>query len=142
MFPKSFDSYIDKEITITGNMFLNAGSRTVVDGTIYDFTTIERSNSNVEKVESKKCKKTEIVLNGRITGKEKSKIEVPNVTINGTVNVDEIRVECILKLNSKAVLKAKTIYYRSLIITPGAVILGNLVNLDYASTEEVTENNI
>lgn len=136
MFPKSFDSYIDPSIVISGNIQLGAGTKMVIEGSLIGFSTVVVAETS-ETVNIKKLMQTEITLNGKVTGNDVSSVKIPKITINGDVQVAEIYAENVLTIKAKAVLKAEKIYYRSLIIEPGAVILGALLHLDHVSEGEV-----
>lgn len=113
---KGFDSIIGKNLTVTGDMDLQG--TVVIDGTF-----------NGGKILSADSKTGVLVVNGTVN--VETVVLTSELTITGTVTAREVRVEGTLALKSKCMLKADKIYYRNLVVEPGAVILGEMLHLDH-----------
>lgn len=132
---KSFDSIISKgteiKATVGSQLSLTIApdERLVVEGTIENASTITGRH-----VDGKVSGKTTFAVQGGSVSA--GKIEVFNVIIDGTVKAKELRAEGTLALNSGARLDADVVYYRTLVIEKGAVIMATLKHLDHVSEGE------
>lgn len=121
-----FDSVISAGTTIRGSLVLEAGTTLVLNGTIErqpnqgtgnDIAVDDRGS------EDRRNTKTTLVVNG--TCKDLSVIEVPNLTITGIVTCEAIFAN-VLAIKKGALVTAKRIHYRTIIIETGAIITGEM----------------
>ncbi|WP_407305684.1 hypothetical protein [Acinetobacter sp.] len=130
---RGFDTLIGKGTSIRGDIAISANSTTVIDG--------DAALSYITGVvpPEKVATKTTLMVNGTVVRFEKPlEINVHNVIITGQVTCDTITVEGTLAIKTGAVLKAKKILYRELIIETGAVVHGQMFHLDHTSEGEQT----
>jgi len=123
--PKGFDTIIGKDVVITGVMVLNG--TVVIDGhfsgqSIHSTQNIENKKRNV------------LHVNGTVDVQDV--ILSHDLTVTGTVTAKEVRVEGTLAVKAGAKVKADAIFYRTLMVEPGAVLLGPMMHLDHVSQGE------
>jgi len=118
---KGFDTLIGKGTTVNG--LLNISGTVQVDGVV-----------NSDRIQpAPDQKQVRLHVNG---GLDATEVEVFDFTLNGSADVETLRVEGTLAVKSGATLKAKTIYYRTLVVEPGCVMHGELRHLDHVSEGE------
>lgn len=122
---KGFDTLIGKDTVIKGLMVLNGS--TVIDGH-FDGESIH-SDRNADAKQ-----KDTLHVNGTVTVEKV--IISHDLTVCGSVTAKEVRVEGTLAVKGTAKLTADVVYYRTLVIEPGAVILAQLKHLDHVSEGE------
>ena len=122
---KGFDTLIGINTVVAGSLHLSGA--TIIDG-IFRGQSITADPSALVKT------KTTLLVNGSATCE--SIILADDLTVCGTVAAKEIRVEGTFAVKSDAKVTAGTIYYRTLVIEPGAVILAELKHLDHVSEGE------
>ena len=123
--PSGFDSVIGKGTHIHGPMSVTGTM--VIDGEITQGTI----NGSGEVITST----PRVIVNGRATVSE---INMFDLTISGQVAATSVRVEGTLAVKGGAQLIADTIYYRTLIVEPDAIIQGKMMHLDHVSEGEQT----
>jgi len=117
-----FDSIIGPGTLVSGSI-VNAGSL-VIEG---DFNGDQISYLG-------EGAKSEVTVAGTVDAR---RVVAHDLTVLGRMHVaDEIRVEGTLAVKGDAKIVAGTIYYRTLVIEPGAVILANMKHLDHVSEGE------
>lgn len=124
---KGFDTLIGKDTVIKGLMVLNGS--TVIDGH-FDGESIH-SDQNADSKQ-----KDTLHVNGTVS--VETVIISHDLTVCGTVTAHEVRVEGTLAVKATAKIVANVIYYRTLVIEPGAVILAQMRHLDHVSEGEQT----
>lgn len=117
-----FDTIIGNGVCINGTVILSG--TTVLDGH-FDGDYLG-SDPNAES--AVKPVKTTLLVNGTVNCK--SVVLADDLSINGAVTADEIRVSGVLAIHKDAKVTAVTIYYRTLVIQPGALIQANLKHID------------
>lgn len=123
---KGFDTVIGQGVKITGQVSVTNGSVMVIDSGAIVAGDIFQKDTNV-------VDNTVLEVHGEATG---PMIHVSNITITGTVTTNRIWVEGTLALKSGAALNAAEIYYRNLVIEPGALVHGTMLHLDHSSKGE------
>ena len=119
---QGFDTIIGKGSVMRGTFTLNGTA--VIDGHFAGESI--RSDQNAE-TKSKNV----LIVNGTVDVEQV--IISDELVITGAVTACTVRVEGTLAIKSGCQLKASTIYYRTLVAEPGAVIIGELRHLDHSS---------
>lgn len=133
MFKNSgFDSIIGARVIINGDVSIPTGTQMIIDGHVQKFTSIDVTPP----VDDKKTNKTKLTINGSVVG-EQGAVVVENITISGMVKVNFIRAEGVLTLKSGCQLIANKVFYRDLVMEPGAEIVATLKHLDCISEGEM-----
>ena len=114
---KGFDTLIGKGCNISGDLKLSG--TTVIHG--------QHLGGSIFPSADQKCT---LVVSGIV---QVDTLAAHAVTITGTVQVAEIRVEDTLIVEKGGALVATHIYYRTLIVQPDAIIRGELRHLDHSS---------
>lgn len=114
---KGFDTIISKGNNITGEMTIVGTC--VIEGKFSGPSIKSDMNSN-----------SVLVVGGEI---EVEEIMCNDLTITGTVNAGTVYVTGTLAIKCGCVLKAKAIYYRTLVAEPGAVIIGEMRHFEHSS---------
>lgn len=120
---KGFDTIISKETMLTGALCFSG--TTVVDGTIVG-ESIKQNTVDT--------KPSTLQVNGKVEVDQV--IMIHDLTISGNVKAREIRVEGTFAVKSGAKVEADVIYYRTLHVEPGAIILAQMKHLDHVSEGE------
>jgi len=120
---KGFDTVISKDTTLIGELYFSGV--TIVDGTI-EGQSIQQNTAEP--------KKSSLHVNGSV--KVNDVIVIHDLVICGNVTAKEVHVEGTLAVKSGAKLVANVIYYRTLHVEPGSVILAQLQHLDHVSIGE------
>lgn len=115
-----FDTIVGKDTMLVGELCFSGS--TVIDGTVSG-TSIKQNAVDV--------KKSSLHVNGTVEVTDV--IVINDLTVCGNVTASIVRVEGILAIKSGCRLKADTIYYRTLVAEPDAVIIGQLCHLDHSS---------
>lgn len=118
---QGFDSIIGKSLVVNGAMTFNGVC--VIDGTF--------AGENIKSERGEGKSNSVLIVNGVAEAKEV--VMSDDLIISGQVTACTVRVEGTLALKSDCVLKAGTIYYRTLVAEPGAIIIGDLRHLDHSS---------
>lgn len=119
---KGFDTLIGKGTNFSGDIDIQGA--VVIDGTFRGGYIRTASGGG----------KATLMVNGE--AKVDTIILADDLTVCGSVKAEEIRIEGILAIKGEAKVNATTIYYRTLVIEPGAVINGQLKHLDHCSEGE------
>jgi cytoskeletal protein CcmA (bactofilin family) len=133
-----FDSIIGKGMVVLGDLLLQEGTTTVIDGTLAG-QDIRVHNTTPDKVDVK----TTLVVGGSVSiarGDLNSggTIRVPNVTVAGVLECETLICEGRLALKAGAKIVAKQIQYRDIVIENGAIVLSQMMHLDHISAGEQT----
>jgi len=127
---RGFDSLIAKGHTISGTLTLEAGSTTIIDGTITGDLIHVAAALGAVTLEMN----TTLVINGRV--ETTRAIVVPNVTVTGHVECDVLEVQGVLAIQKGARVVSKIIRYKTLIVDVGAVINGTLESFESTKVPE------
>ncbi len=119
---QGFDSVIGKGMVFAGDVTLNGTC--VVDGHVSGNSIKSDQNAEVKT-------RNVLIVNGTVDVKEV--VASDDLTITGSVSACTVRVEGTLAVKSGCMLKATTIYYRTLVAEPDAVIIGEMRHLDHSS---------
>jgi cytoskeletal protein CcmA (bactofilin family) len=142
---KGFDSIIGKGIEVYGGLNISKGQTLIIDGNCY--MTHVRQTSLTD--EAGRSDFTKLVVNGilypqiALTSDQKTElnVEVDNVTITGTVCCNQLVVPGTLAIKKGANVSAKVIYYRNLIMEPGAAVHAELRHIDhYVDQDKVNQS--
>lgn len=120
---KGFDTVISKETMLIGEMCFSGV--TVVDG-IIEGQSIRQNTVD--------AKKSSLHVNGSVQVNDV--IVIHDLVICGNVTAKTIHVEGTLAVKSGAKLTADVVYYRTLHVEPGSVIIAKLEHLDHVSAGE------
>lgn len=115
-----FDSLIAKGTAIHGDLVLDLGSTTIIDGSVNGRTIM------VNETENKGS--TTLIIGGAVHLVDG--LTVSDVTITGTLTCDTLHVEGTLAIKLGAKVTAQLVRYRRLIIEPGATLNARLLHLD------------
>lgn len=120
---KGFDSVISKDMHLAGE--LSFSGTVVIDGTI-DGQSVKQNHADT--------KPSLLHINGNV--KVKDVVIIHDLTVCGTVEAREIRVEGTFAVKSGCKVSADVIYYRTLEVEPGAIIMAQMKHLDHVSEGE------
>ena len=122
-----FDTIIGKGTVVTGTMTLNG--TVIIDG---DFSG---SSINSDQNAVSKPRDT-LVVNGTVD--VQTVVINGDLIVNGTVVTETLRVEGVLTVKGSAVIKTNRLFYRDLVVEPGAVIMASttMAHLDHTSSGE------
>ena len=118
--PAGFDSIISKGTLLSGILSLEANTTTVLDG--------KMSGDQINVSGADPAPKTTLVIHGDASTLDS--VQVPNVTITGTLTCKSLNVSGQLAIKNGAVVNAETIRYGSLIVEPKAQINGHMISLE------------
>lgn len=125
-----FDTIIGTETSINGNIAIGLKQTVVVQGTVTG-KYISDGGANGEVTSN-----GTLVVNGKVF--IEGDITVHNVTVTGKLVCKTLTIEGTLAIKSGAMITADQIFYRDLVIEPGAIVLSRLDHLDYVSSGEQT----
>lgn len=124
---QGFDTIIGKGLVVNGEMILNGTC--VIEGTFNGYGI--RSDQNAQFAAH-----SALVVNGNVNVTDV--VISDELMITGNVTACTVRVEGTLAIKSGGMLKATTIYYRTLVAEPDAAIIGELRHLDYSSDPQLS----
>lgn len=127
---KGFDAVVSAGMVVTGDVVIDGVLQ--VSGTINGHTLWQRNGASGGASGS---------ISIADTGKARVKqLIAHNLTVAGDVECDTLQVEDTLTLVKGATVKAATIYYRNLVIAPGANLLGNLKSFSEVPSSETASS--
>lgn len=118
-----FDSLISKGTMIKGELMLDPGTCTILDGVMSGDRIADR-----DAVSDIDTSGTILVVNGTATALKS--VNVANVVVTGTLTCDVLTVSGQLSIKNGAKVTANIINYRSLVVEPKAMLTGSMVHLD------------
>jgi cytoskeletal protein CcmA (bactofilin family) len=124
-----FDTIIGTETSINGNVNIGLKQTVIVQGTV---TGKYISGGDDGEFASSGT----LVVNGKVF--IEGDITVHNVTVTGKLVCKTLTVEGTLAIKSGAMITADQVFYRDLVIEPGAIVLSRIDHLDYVSSGEQT----
>lgn len=123
---KGFDSIIGKNMFVRGDLMVPPDHVLVVDGIV--------SGNSLLMTDPAVASKATVIVNGTVDAT--GTVAVCNITVCGALSAKEVRAERTLAVKAGCQLRAETIYYRELVVEPGAVILGQMKHLDHVAEGE------
>jgi cytoskeletal protein CcmA (bactofilin family) len=118
-----FDSMISIGTRIKGELMLDPGTCTILDGVMSG----ERIG-DADTVSDVDTSGTTLVIGGTATALKT--VNVANVIVTGTLTCDVLTVSGQLSVKNGAKVTARIINYRSLVVEPKAMLSGSMVHLD------------